>query len=597
MKFPYGNSDFYTIRKRNLFFQDNTKHILTMEEMGDYLLFLRPRRFGKSLWLSILMNYYDLRRKDDFDMLFGNLDIDRNPTENRNRYFVMRWDFSSVRTSGDSEQITKSLFSHINSVINGFMLDYEEYLPQGRSISFNDDAIRTFANLLALTRNTGHPFYLFIDEYDNFTHRVLAGSGETDYKTLVGSEGLLKYIFTDLKSCTSGQGLERIFATGVTPVVMSDISSGANILANISLDADVADLCGFTGQDVNNIIKTICKECGHSEGIGREAMAVMQTWYNGYRFNIAQPEKVYNPTLCLYFLKTFQRRCEYPDDMLDANLAPDEDKLEYLLTVPGGKNLLWQLIEEKQITLSRIENKFGLKAMLSSATKDSRFLASFLWYSGVVSLADDSIKNKLQLTVPNLVIKRLYAEQAQLELLPEPQHRDQVGEFTQLLFEKADFAPIAKFIEDTLFPIFSNRDLINTTETTIKAIFATTLFNDALYIMESEREYRKGYPDLVMVVRPDIRPVQDIIDIVIEFKYLKLADIGKSHNELADMDEAELLKLPKVAKQLKQGTYQVKRYAETLKPELKILAPNFNPHLWVVVALGFSRLVWRKVEN
>lgn len=597
MKFPYGNSDFYTIRTQGLFFQDNTRHILTMEDMGYYLLFLRPRRFGKSLWLSTLMNYYDLRRKNDFDMLFGDLDIGREPTENRNRYFVMRWDFSSVRTSGDSEEITASLFSHINSVIKGFLRDYADWLPQRETLCFNDDAIRTFADLLSLTRNTGNPLYLFIDEYDNFAHRVLAGRGETDYKTLIGSEGLLKYVFTDLKSCTSGQGLERIFATGITPVVMSDISSGANILANISLEPEVADLCGFTGTTLSKIIDIICNECGHSKETRQEALAVMQTWYNGYKFNLAQKEKVYNPTLCLYFLKTFQRRCEYPDNTLDANLAPDQDKLEYLQSVPEGKKLLWDLIEERPVTISGIENKFGLKAMLSPATKDRRFLASFLWYSGVVSLTDGSIKNELILGVPNLVIKRLYMEQAQLSLLPKVATRELSIEASRTLFKKADLGPIATFIEEHLFPLFSNRDLRQTTETTIKAIFATTLFNDALYIMESEREHRKGYPDLVMVVRPDIRTIQDIMDIVIEFKYLKLSDINKKHQELLEMDENEIAGLPQAVHAMKEGANQVVRYAESLKADLKAVAPVFEPHLWVVVALGFSRLIWRKIEN
>jgi len=564
-----------------------------MEDMGKYLLFLRPRRFGKTLWLDTLINYYDVRRKDDFDRLFGDLAIGREPTPARNQYFILTWDFSCVTTGGDVESITKSLFNHINMTVKNFGKDYADFLPGNVEI-YEDDAKRSFGELLALIRQTPYKLYLFIDEYDSFANEILAGSGKNRYRDLVGGEGLLKAVFKAIKSATSGSGLDRVFATGVTPVVMSDISSGANIFKNISLHPRFADLCGFTEQEVDTILGKVCVQCGLSDQERIKAISLMNTWYNGYCFHLKQKQKIYNPTLSLYFLDYFQDQCEYPDEILDANLAPDEDKLKYVQSVPGGQNILWELIEERSVFIPALVDKFGLSAMLDPAVQDRSFLTSFLWYSGVLTLGRDSRKNELSMEVPNLVIKRLYVEQTRLSLLSDPQIRDQGMDMARELCKRGQMAPLVSFIEERLFPIFSNRDYRLANELTIKSLFLTLLFNDALYIMESEREYRRRYPDLAMVVRPDLRDL-DFLDVIIEFKYIALKDLGLSGEEVKKMDEGKLMSMNQIRETIKQGKDQVRQYASKLRPELEVIAPQFNPRLWVVVALGLERIIWKKV--
>ncbi|MCE7985466.1 MAG: hypothetical protein DYG89_30190 [Caldilinea sp. CFX5] len=212
LKFPYGNSDFYRISSQRQFYLDRTGAIPLLEEAGEQLLFLRPRRFGKSLLLSVLENYYDVAKAPDFERLFGHLVIGQNPTALHNRYFVMRWDFSIVEGQGTYEQI----------------------------------------------RQTPYPLYLLIDEYDNFANEVLMSSrdgGRQRYDALVRGEGVFKTLFKTIKSASQGMGLERLLITGVSPVVMADMSSGYNVAKNIYLMPQLNALCSFTHSEVTTALQ------------------------------------------------------------------------------------------------------------------------------------------------------------------------------------------------------------------------------------------------------------------------------------------------------------------------------------------------------
>ncbi|MEA3638531.1 MAG: AAA family ATPase, partial [Lamprobacter sp.] len=250
MKFPYGTADFHAIRCEGYYYADRTDRIRTLEEAGKQLLFLRPRRFGKTAWLTTLENYYDLARAAEFDALFGPLAIGQNPTARRNQYFVLRWDFSMVDASGNLAEIRQALHDHLNSQAKGFLLHYRTQL--GRTdFGASEFGLREDNGLVALTsvvnaaRASGHDLYLLIDEYDNFANELMHGR-RADYDALVSGEGLLKTLFKAVKSLASGQGIDRVFITGVSPVVLADISSGYNVSENISLDARFIDLCGFS---------------------------------------------------------------------------------------------------------------------------------------------------------------------------------------------------------------------------------------------------------------------------------------------------------------------------------------------------------------
>lgn len=216
MKFPYGVCDFNKIITEKLFYCDRTDYIARIEDRGYFLLFLRPRRFGKSLLLSMLENYYDVARKDRFEEIFGHLLIGRNPTPLHNQYFILKWDFSCVDPSGSAQDIKRAFHGHINSCIKAFMSDYEDYLSRKIEVD-PENAVNSIKSLLSVIRKSGHPVYLLIDEYDNFANEVMMGvrrEKKDIYEALVYEEGPLKTLFKAVKSATDGSGFDRSFITG-----------------------------------------------------------------------------------------------------------------------------------------------------------------------------------------------------------------------------------------------------------------------------------------------------------------------------------------------------------------------------------------------
>jgi len=227
-KFPYGISDFNLLIRGNYFYVDRTHHIRFIEEAGNQILFLRPRRFGKSLLLSMLENYYDVAKASEFEQLFGDLAIGKNPTLIHNQYFVMKWDFSNVSPEGDADDIGQTLYKYVNNCIKEFALYYQDKLSIKIEIEPNN-AISSFQSLLTAVFLSQHKLYLLIDEYDNFANEVMMGNHELSksrYDALLSGEGVLRVLFKAIKSATSGRGLERVFITGVSPVAMTDITSG-----------------------------------------------------------------------------------------------------------------------------------------------------------------------------------------------------------------------------------------------------------------------------------------------------------------------------------------------------------------------------------
>jgi hypothetical protein len=592
MKFPYGICDFKSMIKENYIYLDRTQYIRQVENMGKSILFLRPRRFGKSLFLDTMQNYYDIAMKDEFDNLFGDLDIGKNPTDLHNQYFVLTLDFSCVQTESGADIITDSLYTHINNSIRWFDTQYRFILPHGIEISKN--AMQSFNTLLTIISQTPYKLYLMIDEYDSFANSVLVSCGQSEYQRLVGSNGLLRYIFREFKSATRGKGVDRIFATGVSPVVMSDISSGANILQNRSQAIQLNNLCGLTHEEVEQLLVQTCNECQFSESKYQEALNMMERWYEGYSFDLSKHERLYNPTLCFYFLQHLKEMCTYPRKILDANLAPDQEKLEFIKNMPGGEEVLWQLIAGKDVQIPEIIDQFGLKSMLNGSEQDISFIVSYLWYGGVVSIKGETAFGDLKLNVPNLVIKKLYIDQYKTIILPTAQIKNESAEVHKELIERSDMSPLVQFVEKKILPIFSNRDYRHANELTIKTIFLTLLHQDTFFMVASEQEHRRGYSDLALIVRPDCRKYE-LFDMVIEFKYLSLKDLSLTGDALRKKTTNELLALEVVKKMLNDARNQAIRYARSIADEFQISEKQIKK--WAVVGLGFERIVWEMVYS
>ena len=593
MKFPYGISDFKSLVTEGYFYCDRTDKIPLLENSKSQL-FIRPRRFGKSLVLSMLENYYDVGKKDEFEAIFGGLKIGKNPTELRNSYFILKLDFSCVDPTGSAEEVKKALFNHINGCIEEFyaFYKYKGYeLPQIK-VNF-DDALYSLKSLVSAVRMTPYPVYLLIDEYDNFANTVMMGvqSAGKRYEALVHDEGPLRTFFKAVKSSTSASMFDKVFITGVSPVVMSDITSGYNIAENIYFEPEFNDLCGFKQNEIEDVLKEIVDKCGFEKEKIREAVNLMQTYYNGYTFSHAADEHIYNPTLCLYFFKQFEKTCSYPRKMLDSNLAVDESKLEYIAQISRGRDLLMNLVQKDQeVVISDIEDRFGIKDMLTDKSKDNTFLVSFLYYFGVLTIAGDTEDLQVILKVPNLVMKSLYVERIQKILLPEPGDRDDGREAAKLVYQKGEMAPLCRFMEERYFKVFHNRDYRWANELTLKTAFLTLLYNDIIYIMDSETEIDRRYADLTMIIRPDKR-YGKVFDVLIEFKFVKLKDAGMSTDQAVGLTDDELCQIPEIAKQIKDGEKQVKEYGKKLEQKYG----NLRLQKFVVVALGFERVCFRKI--
>lgn len=595
MKFPYGISDFKSIIKEGYFYCDRTDKISLLENTKSQL-FIRPRRFGKSLVLSMLENYYDVAKKDEFEEIFGNLKIGKNPTKLRNSYFILKFDFSCVDPTGSAEDVKKALFNHINVRINGFYKFYNYKGFEIPDIEINrEDALYSIDSLIAAISMTPHPVYLLIDEYDNFANTVMMGvqRSEGRYEALVHEEGPLRTFFKAIKASTSGSMFDRVFITGVSPVVMSDITSGYNIAKNIYFEPEFNDLCGFRHAELEDVITKIVDECGFEKEKIQEALDLMQTYYNGYTFSHAADESVYNPTLAIYFLEQFEKSCTYPREMLDTNLAVDDAKLEYIAQVPRGRDLLMNLMEkEQQVVASRISKRFGIKDMLTDKSRDNTFLVSFLYYFGVLTIAGDTEDMEVILKVPNLVMLGLYVERVQKMLLPEPDDRDDGSDAAKLVYQKGDMAPLCRFMEERYFKVFHNRDYRWANELTLKTAFLTLLYNDIIYIMDSEEEIDRRYADLTMIIRPDKR-YGKVFDVLIEFKFVKLKDVGMSADQARELSEDELRRIPEIVNQMEDGEKQVKEYGEKLEQR----HGNLRLQKFVVVALGFERACFSKINR
>jgi len=593
MKFPYGISDFKAIATQGYFYCDRTDKIPMLEDSKSQL-FIRPRRFGKSLVLSMLENYYDVAKADEFDEIFGNLAIGKNPTKLRNSYFILRWDFSSVDTTGSVKEIKQALYDHINFCIKGFLLYYRDYNLPEVEVDRNN-CINSINSLISSVRMTPYPIYLLIDEYDNFANTIMMGvqNEKIRYTALVHDEGVLRTLFKAIKSSTSGSMFDRVFITGVSPVVLSDITSGYNIAENIYFQPKFNDLCGFRQNEVREVVEQIVAECDFDAKKTDDALALMKIYYNGYLFALGLDEYIYNPTLCLYFFKQFQEMCSYPRKMLDSNLAVDESKLEYIAAIPMGRDILLSMMQkDHQVMIEDISDRFGVKEMLTDNSKDNTFLASFLYYFGVLTLAGENPEGDVILKVPNLVIQSLYVERVQKMLLPEPGDRDDGKFAAKQVYQKGIMQPLCDFVENRYFTVFKNRDYRWANELTLKTAFLTLLYNDILYVMDSEPEIDRRYADLTMIIRPDKRHFK-IFDVLIEFKFVTLKEAGITGEQAGQLPKDELYNMPKIKKALEEGEKQVVLYGKKLDDKYG----NLRLQKFVVTALGFERVCFKKIEE
>ncbi len=592
--FPYGIADFQAIRREGMYYVDRTAHLRDVERLGRALVFLRPRRFGKSLWLQTLATCYDLHLAGDFGALFGGLDAGRRPPAKRNRFFVLQWNFSEVSARGTVDEIARRLHGYVNNRFKDFLRSHAAHLPD--LVEIEDDATATLRHVLTAIAETPYRLCLLIDEYDNFVNELMVRNTAT-YRALFDADGPFKELFKSVKSGTEGQGIERVFVTGVSPVALNDLTSGFNNAKDVSHRPELATLCGFREPEIRRALERIAGE-RRLEATPEELLDTMRTWYNGYRFVKGAEDLVYNPTNALYFLEHLADFGEPPDRLHDVNLRTDRGKLTFLARTSAGSGVIEDLTEGDGIVrIAELKQSFSL-ADLTRIGKDRGAVASFLYYMGLLTRTRDVPP---RLRIPNLVVRKLFLERLLKIFLPDPGDDYRARELAMTFFEDGDLGPLLAFFEDSLLPVLSNRDRgvppkkpeqsgSGVNEMAVKALFLAILFDDQRYAVFSELELEKHYIDLCLLVRPEMRRY-GFFDILFELKLVRRAELGKSGDELRDMDEAGLRRLAPVRAAREKARGQVLGYRNALVTKF----PQAQPRCYVAVMVGLERVLGEEV--
>ena len=330
LKIPYGVSDFKRLRSEGYYFVDKSAYIRTLELCGSFLFFVRPRRFGKSLFLSMLRCYYDIAEKENFDALFGDLDIAREPTENRNRYQVLTLDFSQVN-KGTGDALEERFENYVGKRLDEFIEVYggsygEEFVRDFKT----ETPANKFNMLVGRAQTKGLHLYLMLDEYDNFTNAMLRAEGNVDYRSITHGQGFYREWFKSFKG-----NFDRIFMTGVSPVTMDDLTSGFNIASNISQDALCNAMVGFSEEEVLKLYTDFMGTGMFTEGDSAEIVRDIKPWYDGYCFAEERrgKESVFNSDMSLYFLNSLVKTGTPPKNWVDRNITTDYSKLQTIADI------------------------------------------------------------------------------------------------------------------------------------------------------------------------------------------------------------------------------------------------------------------------
>ena len=540
-RIPYGISDFEAVNSKNEYYVDKTMFIPELEKTR-FVFLIRPRRFGKSLFLSTLQSYYDIKKNERFEEFYKDTWILNNPTEDRAKYLVLYFNFSAVLKEKDKVQ--DDFNRYCNLEIDTFMDKYQEYIPKQIIDTVNclETAHEKLHLLASKLREQDYKIYLFIDEYDNFTNTLLTDFGEVEYKRITRQAGYFKQFFTNLKLLTSGSGsgLARLFITGVSPVTMDDVTSGFNLGDNISISPAFNNLLGFTETDVNAILDYYIS-VGELQVDKEEALETMKKWYNNYQFSNKAHESVYNTDAVLYFLKEAIRSKEIPSNLIDDNLRMDYGKLQYLILKDKELNGNFQKLSDI-IKHNGIESNIKTSFPFDKITHKENFI-SLLYFFGLLTYSDKTTSNLPFLCIPNETIRQMIFEYIRNSFEEAYDFSLDIYELLLLIRDmafKGTFKPAFEFIESEIKKQTSLRDFIDG-ESIVKTFYLSYLNIYDFYISASEEEMNKGYADLIM--KPFYIKYKDIkFAYLIELKYIKRNVKDKEFDDLLQqkIQEAKL---------------------------------------------------------
>ena len=511
VKLPYGISNFERLVTQNYKIIDKTGFIEQLENLGEpYIFFLRPRRFGKSLFISTLMYYYDINHRDKFDKLFKDLYIGKNPTPLKNSYNILFFEFSRIDTR-NIEVTYNAFLERIKSSIEVYCKNYDIDKKITEGILLNKSPEMVMTTFFKYTKEFNHKIYIMIDEYDHFANKMMVDNLSL-FQKMVQDNGFMRLFYETIKTATFDNVVDRLFVTGVTPITLDSMTSGFNIGSNLTAFHALNEMHGFTKEEVFQLINVEIED-------KEKVVDFMQKLYNGYLFSTESDIRVYNSDMVLYFLKYYNAWNKAPRELIDINIASDYGKIKRMF-------LLGEREENYYILQSMLNGNevYGNLTPQFSFEKDfdrNDFL-SLLFYMGMITI-DSARGDLIKYTIPNFVIKRLYWEFFANYLKERKNVKFNITDIQNAIMalaydNKTDL--ILKELEKVL-KMLSNRDYLKFDEKYIQLLFITLINHSKLYYIKSENEVKQRYPDVMLMHRP---PYFEPHQFLFEFKYMKKTD-------------------------------------------------------------------------
>ena len=560
-RLPYGINDFEAVIEQNQYYVDKTMYLPLLENQPSNIIFIRPRRFGKSIFLSMLHAYYDCSKKKKFQTLFGDLWVGKHPTPLQGRYQVLHLDFSYV--GGSIDKLEENFDMYLRVKLDGFMRIYQEfYLTDFKEKFFKtDSATEKLALLQDETATKSIPLYLIIDEYDNFTNTVLNEQGEKVYWAITHADGFYRDVFKKFKGM-----FERIFITGVSPVTLDDVTSGFNIGWHISTKPEFNQMLGFSLEEVRKMFAYYKEVGGIPAASDIEAMIdEMKPWYDNYCFSkkaLETQSKVFNCDMVIYYLRNYMDYGQAPDLMIDPNTRTDYNKMKKLLLLDkldgDRKGVIGTIAETGQI-VTTLEETFPASRLTNPQT-----FTSLLFYYGMLTIKD-TFGDMLILGIPNNNVRKQYygylLEQYQEEKFVDLTQMKIL--FTYMALEgkwRDALEAMAKAYED----VSSVRDGIES-ERNLQGFFMAYLNLNNYYYTAPELELNHGYCDFFLL--PNLTHYATKHSYILELKVLPKKDYEA---------KPEDGKLSKAEVQWQEAEEQIKRYA--VAPRVEALRQGTTLH-------------------
>ena len=578
-RLPYGINDFEAVIEQNQYYVDKTMYLPLLENQPSNIFFIRPRRFGKSIFLSMLHAYYDCSKKEKFQTLFGDLWVGKHPTPLQGKYQILHLDFSYV--GGSIEKLEENFDMYLRVKLDGFMRIYQEfYLTDFKEKFFkSDSATEKLALLQDETATKGIPLYLIIDEYDNFTNTVLNEQGEKVYWAITHADGFYRDVFKKFKGM-----FERIFITGVSPVTLDDVTSGFNIGWHISTKPEFNQMLGFSQEEVHKMFAYYKEVGGIPATSDIEAMIdEMKPWYDNYCFSkkaLETQSKVFNCDMVIYYLRNYMDYGQAPDQMIDPNTKTDYNKMKKLLQLDkldGDRKGVIRTIAETGQIVAPLTETFSAYSLT-----DPQIFTSLLFYYGMLTIKD-TFGDMLILGIPNNNVRKQYygylLEQYQEEKFVDLTQMKIL--FTYMALEgkwREALEAMAKAYED----VSSVRDGIES-ERNLQGFFMAYLNLNNYYYTAPELELNHGYCDFFLL--PNLTHYATKHSYILELKVLSKKDYEA---------KPEDGKLSKAEVQWQEAEEQVRRYA--MAPRVEALRQGTTLHKIIMQFVAGKLVRMEEVE-